>query len=122
MKKILLALAILSGTLAAHADGGDYLTLRLADGTEVSLAVSDGLKMTFSGGQLVAEGGNQSRRFELSALQSMRFTDVPTGIAQMEAGPGAVSCYDMSGRRVQAPGRGLYIVKEGNVVRKILKR
>lgn len=122
MRKKIFAIALCGGALAAHADGGQFLTFRLADGTEYSLSVAQGLKMTFAGGRLEAEGGGQSRSFELAALQSMRFADAPTGIAQTEAGTAPVACYDMAGRRVSAPGRGLYIEKKGNVVRKVLKR
>ena len=37
------------------------------------------------------------------------------------AGEGHVNYYDLSGRRVENPSNGIYIMKQGNNVRKVFK-
>lgn len=123
MRKTLLALALTLGTLAAEADGGNYLTLRRQDGTETSLSLASKLKLTFADGRVAIESAGFVSDFALDALADMRFDEQPTGIAAApSAASSSVVCYDLAGRRVAQPAGGLYIVKEGNVSRKILKR
>lgn len=122
MRKTLLALALTLGTLAAEADGGNYLTLRRQDGTETSLSLASKLKLTFADGRVAIESAGFVSEYALDALADMRFDEQPTGIAAAPSASSSVVCYDLAGRRVAQPAGGLYIVKEGNVSRKILKR
>ena len=80
MKKILLLLTILVGTLTAHAEEYTYLTFETTDGAKASVAVSD-LTLTISGTTLTA--GTQS--FTLSNLSKMYFSntdETTTGISE----------------------------------------
>lgn len=122
MRNKIFAFALACGTLAVRAGDGNFLTLRLQDGTEMSIPAVAGLKITFADGSFVAENRDGRQQFPLTALQSMRFTETSTGISQIGVDAKDAVFHDLSGRRVCRPVSGLYIVKEGNVARKVLKR
>ena len=69
MKKILLLLTLMMGTLATHADDFPYLTFEMTDGTKVSVEVSS-LTISISGTTLTAGGES----FTLSDLSRMFFS------------------------------------------------
>ena len=129
MKKLLLALFCLTWGTTVGAQHLDYLTFRLADGSEKSLPI-DGLKITFEGTQLHAVAQNQKADFNLAEMGMMFFSAVPTAIAsvvddentvaivngrlQVNAPEGAnVEVYSTDGRLVRKEGlsRGVYLVK-----------
>ncbi|MCH5182315.1 MAG: hypothetical protein J1F06_06740 [Prevotellaceae bacterium] len=122
MRKTLLALALFGNVLATQAGDGIFLILRQQDGTETSLSAAQRLKLTFADGQLVADNGGERVEFALAGLETMRFAEVPAGIGHVAADAQRAVYYDLSGRRVECPESGLYIVKEGDVARKVLKR
>ena len=121
MKKILLLLALMIGTLTAQAADYTYLTFETTDGAKVSVEASS-LTITISGTTLTA--GSQS--FTLSNLSKMYFStsDETTGIEAISAQQlNEVSeIYDLQGRKVQKDqmrsGR-VYIVKTKSGTHKI---
>ena len=78
MKKFLLLLTVLVGTLKAQAGDYTYLTFETTDGAKASVAV-EGLSLTISGTTLTAG----SQQFMLSNLSKMYFStsDETTGIS-----------------------------------------
>jgi len=126
--------------LGAAGQSLSYLTFRLTDGTEQSIAAV-GTKITFSDGQLIATNGAETATFTTADVQKMFFSATATGIAtatdgqrisaaivggqlQVEAPAGtAVALYNAEGRRVSPTARlekGLYIVRVGSETLKIL--
>ena len=120
MKKIVLFLLLVIGTLTAHAtstgsvQAGDYtyLTFEMTDGAKVSVEVSS-LTIAISGTTLTTGG----RSFTLSNLSKMYFTtsDETSGIEAISAEElNEVSeIYDLSGRKVQKDQmkKGVYVIK-----------
>lgn len=128
MKKIVLFLLLVIGTLTAHAtstgsvQAGDYtyLTFEMTDGAKVSVEVSS-LTIAISGTTLTAGG----RSFTLSNLSKMYFTtsDETSGIEAISAEElNEVSeIYDLSGRKVQKDQmkKGVYVIKTKSGTHKI---
>ena len=126
MKKLLLSLITLMGSLAVQADTTyPYLTFELTDGTKVSVAISSDITLTFSGTTLTI--GQEA--FELSNLSKMYFstsdqttTDIATALSldtdEIEA------IYDLQGRQVSRSEmrHGVYIVKTKKGTSKISVR
>ena len=113
MKKILLLLTILVGTLTAQADSYSYLTFETTDGAKASVSVSD-LTLSISGTTLTA--GTQS--FTLSNLSKMYFSttdESTTGIEEITSATldEATDIYDLQGHKAtkEQMRRGVYIVK-----------
>lgn len=71
MKKILLLLTLLVGTLTAQADDYTYLTFETIDGAKASVAVEN-LALTISGTTLTAG----SQQFTLSNLSKMYYLNI----------------------------------------------
>lgn len=128
--------------LGASAQQGNYLTFRQNSGNETSLSL-EGLKITFSNGQLVATNGTQQATFALSDMSKMYFSATPTLISQatgseehcearieggrlhVTAPEGAsVSVYAADGRLMPHEGlqRGAYLVRIGQKVLKVMAR
>ncbi len=63
----------------AQAEFYPYLVFTQLDNTEQSISV-DGLKITFSDGNLCATQGSQTLTLPLTALSGMHFATSPTGI------------------------------------------
>ena len=116
MKKRLLILTALMGTLTAQADDYPFLTFELADGTKTSVAASS-LSLTISGTTLTA--GSQS--FTLTNLSKMYFSTTDesstSGIKSVSALTTdeweSAEIYDLQGRRVtrEQMRQGIYVVK-----------
>ena len=124
MKKILLLLTLLVGTLTAQADDYTYLTFETNDGAKASVAV-DGLALTISGTTLTA--GSQS--FTLSNLSKMYFStsdETTTGIEEITnaALDEATDIYDLQGHKLtkEQMQKGVYIVKTKNRTYKMVVR
>ena len=95
MKKILILIAMMMGTVAVHADDYSYITFEKSDGSLTSVALSS-LSITISGTTLTA--GDQT--FTLSDLTKMYFStdDVSTGIEEATAVlDGTVDVYSLNG-------------------------
>jgi len=113
MKKTILLLVMMIGTLSIHASDYPYLTFVTTDGSKASVSVS-GLSITISGTTLTA--GSQS--FTLSNLSKMYFStsdESATGIDEVLAVDldEAVEIYELSGKQVSRDQmrRGVYIIK-----------
>jgi len=125
MKKVLLALAVLMGTVTAQADDYSYLTFELTDGAKASVEISS-LTLTISGNTLTA--GDQT--FTLENLNKMYFSTTDetaqgtaTGISEtMKADlDEATEIYDLQGHRVSRDQmrRGVYIIKSSKGTYKV---
>ena len=135
MKKILLLLTILVGTLKAQAsltptpsptgEGNDYtyLTFETTDGAKASVSV-EGLTLTISGTTLTV--GTQS--FTLTNLSKMYFStsDETTGISEElrvnSEEYATATFYNLHGKMVERSqlSKGVYIVKTKSRTYKIL--
>lgn len=122
MKRMLLTFsALMLGAGATMADGTDYLTLRQADGSEISVP-SAGLKITFNNGQLVAQSAGQTDlTLPVAALQAMFFSATPTSIATPLKASDITEIYSIDGRLFNAPGSQVQIVKtaDGKIIKTI---
>ncbi|MGM9634065.1 MAG: hypothetical protein ACI3YA_06550 [Alloprevotella sp.] len=122
MKRMLLTFsALMLGAGATMADGTDYLTLRQADGSEISVP-SAGLKITFNNGQLVAQSAGQADlTLPVAALQAMFFSATPTSIATPLKATDITEIYSIDGRLFNAPGSQVQIVKtaDGKIIKTI---
>ena len=113
MKKKLLLLTALMGTLTALAVDYPYLTIELTDGTKASISVSSNVPLYFDGATLTI--GSES--FTLTNLSKMYFstTSETTGIAEAQtiSDDEVEAIYDLSGHQVtkEQMRRGVYIIK-----------
>ena len=113
MKKILMLLTMLVGTLTAQAEDYTYLTFETTDGAKASVSVASDVTLTISGTTLTV--GSQS--FTLTNLSKMYFsnTDETTGIEEITSATldEATDIYDLQGHKVTKDQmrRGVYIVK-----------
>jgi len=124
MKKFIVLLLMMMGTLGVHADSYTYLTFETTDGAKVSVEASS-LTITISGTTLTA--GSQS--FTLSNLSKMYFSnsDETTGIDRIDNGEltienSATAIYDLQGRKVtkdEMRSGQVYIVKTKSGTHKI---
>ena len=122
MKKVLFVLAMMIGSLAAHAANYAYLTFVTTDGGKVSVSV-ESLTIKISGTTLTA--GEQS--FTLSNLKKMYFSnsDETTGISEevkVKSEDFASAIYDLQGHEVKKDQmrKGAYIVKSKNGTFKVV--
>ena len=112
MKKIVLFLTMLVGTLTVQASDYTYLTFETTDGAKASVSV-EGLTLSISGTTLTA--GTQS--FTLSNLNKMYFsnTDETTGISEVMRAEldEATEIYNLQGHKVSKDQmrRGVYVIK-----------
>ena len=124
MKKLVVFLTMMMGTLAIYAADYTYLTFETTDGAKASVSVEN-LTMTISGTTLTA--GSQS--FSLSNLSKMYFStsdETTTGIEEITnaALDEATDIYDLQGHKVtkEQMRKGVYIVKTKNRTYKIVVR
>ncbi len=120
MKKILLLLTMLVGTLTAQAEDYTYLTFETTDGTKASVSVASDVTLTINGTTLTV--GSQS--FTLTNLSKMYFStsdeSSTTGISEVMKADldEATEIYDLSGKKIvnskssnsKLP-RGVYVIK-----------
>ena len=112
MKKIVLFMTMLVGTLTTQASDYTYLTFETTDGAKVSVSVSN-LTLSISGTTLTA--GTQS--FTLSNLSKMYFsnTNETTGISEVMRAEldEATEIYNLQGHKVSKDQmrRGVYVIK-----------
>ena len=124
MKKLVVFLLMMMGTMAVHAADYAYLTFETTDGAKASVSVEN-LTLTISGTTLTA--GSQS--FTLSNLSKMYFStsdETTTGIEEITnaALDEATDIYDLQGHKVtkEQMRKGVYIVKTKNRTYKIAVR
>lgn len=114
MKKIVLLLTILVGTLTAQAGEYTYLTFETTDGAKASVSVASDVTLSFSGTTLTV--GSQS--FTLTNLSKMYFStsdETTTGIEEMTSATldEDTDIYDLQGHKLtkEQMRRGVYIIK-----------
>ena len=115
MKKIILFLTMLVGTLTAQAEEYTYLTFETTDGAKASVSVASDVRLSISGTTLTV--GSQS--FTLTNLSKMYFSTTDetgtTGISEvMKADLNeATEIYDLQGKKVSKNQmrRGVYVIK-----------
>ena len=124
MKKLVVFLTMMMGTLAIHAADYTYLTFETTDGAKASVSVGN-LTLSISGTTLTA--GSQS--FTLSNLSKMYFStsdETTTGIEEITnaALDETTVIYDLQGHKVtkEQMRKGVYIVKTKNRTSKIVVR
>ena len=124
MKKLVVFLTMMMGTLAIHAADYNYLTFETTDGAKASVSVEN-MTLTISGTTLTA--GSQS--FTLSNLSKMYFSksdETTTGIEEITnaALDEATDIYDLQGHKVtkEQMRKGVHIVKTKNRTYKIVVR
>ena len=124
MKKLVVFLTMMMGTLAIYAADYTYLTFETTDGAKASVSVEN-LTMTISGTTLTA--GSQS--FTLSNLSKMYFStsdETTTGIEEITnvALDEVTDIYDLQGHKVtkEQMRKGVYIVKTKNRTYKMVVR
>ena len=116
-----------------HAEEYTYLTFVEQDGTKTSLTAV-GLSLSFDNGYLTASNAytGESKEIALVSLASMNFSydDESTGIRNIQADDivsidQADAIYTLQGQRLpsgrQLP-KGIYIIKKGNVTKKLQVR
>jgi len=122
---ILSLLSIL--TLSMRATDYQYLVFTLTDGTTQAVTATN-LSISFSDGNLVATGGNETlATLPVASLSAMEFSnDGTTGIEGISTDKlttdSATVIYDLNGRRMpqgaQLP-KGVYILKSNNKTIKV---
>lgn len=114
MKKLMMLLTFMIGTIGMKAADYPYLTFELTDGTKASVSVSSDVALTFSGTTLTV--GSES--FTLTNLSKMYFSssdETTTGISALETTDSneIEAIYDLQGHKVTRDQmrRGVYIIK-----------
>ena len=114
MKKLMMLLTFMIGTIGMKAADYPYLTFELTDGTKASVSVSSDVVLTFSGTTLTV--GSES--FTLTNLSKMYFSssdETTTGISALETTDSneIEDIYDLQGHKVTRDQmrRGVYIIK-----------
>lgn len=119
MKKIYLILTLLAGTITAQADDYPYLTFETNNGEKVSVEFSSDLSLVFSSTTLKV--GNQ-QTFNLKDLKKMYFSPVSqtTGISTVTTDDYKIyGYYDLQGRPVEQPTKGIYVIKTSKGTKKV---
>lgn len=119
MKKIYLILTLLAGAITAQADDYPYLTFETNNGEKVSVEFSSDLSLVFSSTTLKV--GNQ-QTFNLKDLKKMYFSPVSqtTGISTVTTDDYKIyGYYDLQGRPVEQPTKGIYVIKTSKGTKKV---
>ncbi len=119
MKKIYLILTLLAGAITAQADDYPYLTFETNNGEKVSVEFSSDLSLVFSSTTLKV--GNQ-KTFNLKDLKKMYFSPVSqtTGISTVTTDDYKIyGYYDLQGRPVEQPTKGIYVIKTSKGTKKV---
>lgn len=114
MKKLMMLLTLMMGTMGMKAADYPYLTFELTDGSKASVSVSSDVAMTFSGTTLTIG----SETFTLTNLSKMYFSasnETSTGISALEIADSdeVEAIYNLQGHKVSRDQmqRGVYIIK-----------
>ena len=122
MKRIILFLTILVGTLTAQAEEYTYLTFETTDGAKTSVDISS-LPVTINLDNSTLTIGDKT--FTLVDLSKMYFStqNETTGIQEVSviSLDEATDIYDMHGRKVnkEQMRRGIYVMKTKQGTRKV---
>ena len=119
MKKIIINLILLARIITAQADDYPYLTFETYSGETVSVEFSSDISLVFSSTTLKV--GNQ-KTFNLKDLKKMYFTpsNISTGIQTVNVDEYKVyGYYDLQGRPVEKPTKGIYVIKTSKGNKKV---
>ena len=119
MKQCILILTLLAGAITAQADDYPYLTFETNNGEKVSIEFSSDLSLVFSSTTLKV--GNQ-QTFNLKDLKKMYFSPVSqtTGISTVTTDDYKIyGYYDLQGRPVEQPTKGIYVIKTSKGTKKV---
>ncbi len=116
MKKLLL-MALMAVSTMAYAEDYQYLTMRY-NSVEKSISLETIRKITFESGNVVVATSNGNETFPQSQMEKMFFSITPTAVKSVttETESREKGVYDLSGRRVTNPQKGIYIVDGKKVV------
>lgn len=116
MRKMLL-MAMLAVSTMAFADDYQYLTMGY-NSIEKSILLETIQKITFENGNVVVATSNGNETFPQSQMEKMYFSTEPTAIKSVSTEKEKTdnTVYDLSGRRVMNPQKGIYIVDGKKVV------
>ena len=116
MKKWLF-MALLAVGMTAYADEYNYLVLD-HNGSVSSVLLKNLQKITFEDGNLVVLTSEGKETFPLTQMERMYFAETATAIKSVQDNvtKSQKEVYDLSGRRVVNPTKGLYIVDGKKVV------
>jgi len=120
MKKMILSLSMLAGSLSAMAEDYPYLTFETANGTKTSISTLS-LTISIQDGKLMAG----SMELTLADLSKMYFStsNETTGIEEVSIATldDTADIYDLLGRKVSKAQmrRGVYVIKTKNGTRKV---
>ena len=124
MKRTLLLLVLCISVLSfqsLRAEDYKYLTVGYGS-AEKSITLETIQKITFTDGKMVVTTSDGTQNYPQSELQTIYFSETATGIDNVknadEMGEmvNGKCLYDLSGRRVTHPTRGLYIVNHKKVL------
>ena len=138
IKKIIICATLLGCALAfpkqAYADDYNFMNLHKNDatGTSESIDLNIFTAMTFNNGQLTLRNGSTTvKTYTLSTLRKLTFTNTSTGIRELDAvqANAPVEVYTTTGVHVKSGNadlsglpNGIYIVRTGKTVEKVLKK
>lgn len=129
MKKVLVLLTAMTVGSNLLADDFTYLTVEKNDGTTTTMT-ANGLTITFSNGQLIANNGTENWSLPLSGLKKMYFSNTDAISHPLsDTGDSEVTVYSTSGivmGKYQSIGeaksqlkKGVYVIKSGSETLKI---
>jgi hypothetical protein len=119
MKKNIILLTLLAGAITAQADDYPYLTFETNNGEIVSVEISSDVALVFSSTTLKV---GDKKTFMLKDLKRMYFSnyDQTTGISTINVDDNQIfGYYDLQGRPVEQPKRGVYIIKTSKGTKKV---
>ena len=119
MKKSIIILTLLVGVITAQADDFPYLTFETNNGEKVSVEFSSDISLTFTSTTLKV--GNQ-KTFNLKDLKKMYFSssNQTTGISTVTVDDYKIyGYYDLQGRPVEQPKKGIYVIKTSRGTKKV---
>ena len=120
MTKIIITLMLLARIISAQADDYPYLTFETYSGETVSIEFSSDISLVFSSTTLKVDN---LMTFNLKDLKKMYFTriNLSTGIDTVNAEEYKVYGYfDLQGRPVEHPKKGIYVIKTSKGNKKVV--
>lgn len=130
LKTLLFAMMVM-GPLMAMASGESWLTFRLKDNSEISVA-SQNLNIDYSNGVLLLSSPSVNQTLSINNVKSMRFTTSSAGINEVigDFASGEIEFYNIGGALVgkfssideakENLPSGIYIINNGEKSLKII--
>jgi hypothetical protein len=117
--RLLMVTLLLTIATAVQADDYPYLTFETNNGEKVSIEFSSELSLVFTSTTLTV--GNKTT-FALKDLKNMYFSsnNLTTGISKLNADEHKTyGYYDLQGRQVEQPKKGIYVIKTSKGTKKV---